>query len=93
MLAPSSTSSDSSFARASSSSRSVSSRLSTARRKSAAADSETRSGARTRSTSEAIIVASSRCIDALGSVFARMCSAPTTVSATRRGMRRDALSL
>ena len=40
--------------------------------KSAAAVSETRSGARTRSTSEAIIVTSSLCIDALGAVFARM---------------------
>ena len=63
-----------------------SSRARTARRKSAAADSEARSGARTRSTSDAIIVASSRRIDALGSVSARMCSAPTTLSATRSGM-------
>ncbi len=78
------------MARASSSSRSVSSRASTARRKSAAADSEARSGARTRSTSEAIIVASSRRIESGCSsappAFARMCSAPTTVSATRSGM-------
>ena len=86
MLAPSPISSDSPFARSSSSSRSVSSRARIARRKSAAADSDARSGARTRSTSEAIIVASSRRIDALGSVFARMCSAPTTLSATRSGI-------
>ena len=85
MLAPSATSSESSRARASSSSRSVSSRASSARRKSAAAVSAARSGARTRSTSEAIIVTSSRRIEALGSVRARMCSEPTTASATRSG--------
>jgi hypothetical protein len=86
MLAPSCTSMPSSRAPARSSSRAVSSRASTARRKSAAAVSETRSGALTRSTSEAIIVTSSLRIGALGSVFARMCSVPTTVSATRSGV-------
>ena len=38
-----------------------------------------------RSTSEAIIVTSRRCMDALGLARARMCSVPTTVSATRSG--------
>ena len=73
------------MARPSRSSRSVSSRRRIARRKSAEAVSETRSGALTRSTSEAIIVSSSLRIEALGSALTRMCSVPTTVSATRSG--------
>ena len=87
MLAPSSIASDSSGAPSISSRRSARGRARPAGSPPAAV-SETRSGARTRSTSEAIIVSSSRRIGALGSLLARMCSVPTTLSATRRARSR-----